>query len=103
MSPTTDRRTPKAAITDERKTRTERDSMGEMNVPAHAHYGATTQREVLNFPVSGRPLPGQVIHAYALLKKSCAEVNVQLKKVDADTGWSIVQACDTIIEAFEDG
>ena len=77
--------------------------MGEMTVPAHVLYGATTQRAVLNFPVSGRPLPGQVIHAYALLKKSCAQVNVQLKKIDAGKGRLMTQACDTIIGAFEDG
>jgi fumarate hydratase class II len=103
MSPTTDRRTPKPAIIDDQKTRMERDSMGEMSVPAHVHYGATTHRAVLNFPVSGRPLPGQMIHAYALLKKCCAEVNVQLKKLDAGKGKLITQACDTIIEALDNG
>jgi fumarate hydratase class II len=45
-------------------TRTESDSMGQMTVPADVLYGATTQRAVLNFPVSGRTVPPQVIAAY---------------------------------------
>ena len=57
--------------------RIERDSMGEMSVPNDALYGASTQRAVLNFPISGRPVPPQVIHAFALLKIACAEVNLE--------------------------
>jgi fumarate hydratase class II len=77
--------------------------MGEMTVPAHVLYGATTQRAVLNFPVSGRPVPPQVIHAYALLKKACADVNVELKKLDARKGKLVARAADTIAQAFKDG
>ncbi|MCI0630270.1 MAG: class II fumarate hydratase [Phycisphaerales bacterium] len=83
--------------------RIERDSMGEMKVHADALHGATTQRAVLNFPVSGRPVPPQLIHAYAILKKACAEVNVALKKLDARRGKLIQEACDTIIDAFVEG
>jgi len=85
------------------KTRIEKDSMGEMSVPAHVLYGASTQRAVLNFPVSGRPVPPQVVHAYALLKKACAQVNMDLKKLDARRGRLIVKACDDIAAAFKDG
>jgi fumarate hydratase class II len=49
------------------KTRTERDSMGEMEVPAEAYYGASTQRAVLNFPISGQRIPRQMIRALGLL------------------------------------
>ena len=49
-------------------TRTERDSMGEMQVPADALYGASTARAVENFPISGAPLPPRFIHAYGMLK-----------------------------------
>jgi len=77
--------------------------MGEMTVPAHVLYGATTQRAVLNFPVSGRPLPPQVIHAFALLKKACAEANRELGKLDAKRAGLITGACDEIITAFSDG
>jgi fumarate hydratase class II len=84
------------------RTRIERDSMGEMTVPAEALYGATTQRAVLNFPVSGRTLPPRIIHAYALIKKACAEVNVDLKRLDSSTGAIIAAACDEIADAFAD-
>ncbi len=84
-------------------TRIEKDSMGDMTVPAHVLYGATTQRAVLNFPVSGRPVPPQVIHAYALLKKACAQVNNDLKKLDARRAKLITRACDDIAAAFKDG
>ena len=75
--------------------------MGEMAVPAHALYGASTQRAVLNFPVSGRPVPPEVIHAFALLKKACAEANLELKKLDPKRCALIVGACDEIITALE--
>ena len=84
-------------------TRIEHDSMGDMTVPAHVLYGASTQRAVLNFPVSGRPVPPRVIHAFALLKKACAEVNVDLKKLDARQGKLIAKACDEIAAAFKQG
>ncbi|MEM0898123.1 MAG: aspartate ammonia-lyase, partial [Verrucomicrobiota bacterium] len=50
------------------ETRTEKDSMGEMPVPADALYGASTQRAVLNFPVSGEPLDAGMVSAYGLIK-----------------------------------
>ncbi len=58
--------------------RTERDSMGEMAVPDDALYGASTQRAVLNFPVSGRPLPSTFIGALGLVKWACARANAEL-------------------------
>ncbi len=75
--------------------------MGEMTVPAHVLYGASTQRAVLNFPVSGRPVAPEVIHAFALLKKACAEANLELKKLDKKRCTQIAAACDEIIAAME--
>jgi len=75
--------------------------MGEMTVPAHALYGATTQRAVLNFPVSGRPVPPAVIRAFALLKKASAEANLELKKLDAKRARLIARACDEIIATLD--
>ncbi len=75
--------------------------MGEMTVPAHALFGASTQRAVLNFPVSGRTVPPEVIHAFALLKKAAAEANHELKKLDSKRCALIVGACDEIIAAME--
>lgn len=59
-------------------TRIEKDSMGEMPVPAGALYGASTQRAVLNFPVSGRLMPVSIIHAYGLIKWAAALVHREL-------------------------
>jgi fumarate hydratase, class II len=55
--------------------RTERDSMGEMQVPADAYYGASTQRAVENFPISGQPVPGELIRALGIIKGAAAKVN----------------------------
>jgi len=83
------------------KTRTERDSMGEMSVPAHVLYGASTRRAVLNFPVSGRPVPPAVIHGFALLKKACAQTNHELKRLDQKRQRLIGRACDEVVAALE--
>ncbi|MDP2138749.1 MAG: class II fumarate hydratase [Candidatus Didemnitutus sp.] len=58
--------------------RTDRDSMGELPVPDEALYGASTQRAVLNFPISGRPLPAPFIRGLGLVKWACARANEEL-------------------------
>ena len=83
------------------KNRIERDSMGDMEVPTQALYGASTQRAVLNFPISGRTLPPALIHAYALIKRSAAVVNHKLKNLDQRRANLIVSVCDEILESFE--
>ncbi len=70
--------------------------MGEMSVPADALYGASTQRAVLNFPVSGRPLPEAMIKAYAIVKAACAAVNHRLGRLDDDRFRAITEACHEI-------
>ena len=85
-----------------KRIRIEKDSMGEMEVPIQALYGATTQRAVLNFPVSGRPLPTSLIRAFALLKRSAAIANCKLKLLDEDRKNLIVTSCEDIIEALDD-
>jgi fumarate hydratase class II len=65
--------------------RVERDSMGEVQVPAQAYYGAQTQRAVENFPISGWPLPPALIHALGLVKYACGVANRDLGKL-ANTG-----------------
>jgi fumarate hydratase class II len=64
--------------------RIERDSMGEMEVPAHALYGASTQRAVLNFPISGERFPRRFIRTLALVKQAAAETNAELGLLDHD-------------------
>ncbi|MBX3366415.1 MAG: class II fumarate hydratase [Phycisphaeraceae bacterium] len=76
--------------------RTEKDTMGAMEVPADVLYGASTQRAVLNFPMSGRPVPEQIIKAYAILKAACATVNHSLSRLDSDRTKSIIEACHEI-------
>ena len=61
--------------------RTERDSMGDVQVPAQAYYGAQTQRAVENFPVSGWSLAPGLIHAMGLVKYACGVANRDLGKL----------------------
>ncbi|MEL6497888.1 MAG: class II fumarate hydratase [Planctomycetota bacterium] len=84
------------------QTRIEKDSMGEMSVPAAALYGASTQRAVLNFPISGRPVPGTVIRAYAVLKSACAQVNHGLGLLDERRANDIADACHEIESGLPD-
>ena len=77
--------------------RTEKDSLGEMQVPADALYGAQTQRAVLNFPVSGqRPYPA-FVWSQALVKRAAADVNRDLGLLDAKLAEAIVQAADEVL------
>src|SRR5476651_1429652 len=84
------------------RTRTERDSMGEMAVPADALYGASTQRAVINFPISGRPMPPAFIHALALIKSAAAETNAELGVLDQALAAAIVSAADEVTEGRHD-
>jgi fumarate hydratase class II len=72
--------------------RIERDSMGEVRVPAKAYYGAQTQRAVENFPISGQPLPGRLIHALGLVKAAAAMANRELGKLPSDVAEPIIAA-----------
>ena len=74
------------------KTRLEKDSMGEMPVPPDALYGASTQRAVLNFPVSGRPVPVTIIHANGLIKWAMAKTHAELGILAPDKVALIEQA-----------
>ncbi len=78
------------------KFRTESDSMGALEVPVDAHYGAQTQRAVNNFPISGQPLPAPFIRALALIKQAAAETNLQLELLDEPIATAIVAVCQQI-------
>src|SRR3954471_19847434 len=78
--------------------RTEKDSMGEMALPADALYGASTQRAVLNFPISGYRFPRPFIRALGLLKWGAAQANHDLELLDAHRSALIVQAAEEVIE-----
>jgi fumarate hydratase class II len=79
-------------------TRIESDSMGEMEVPADALYGASTQRAVLNFPISGYRFGRDFIHALGLIKWACAEANGELGKLDDRRLHLITRAAEEMIE-----
>jgi len=85
-------------ITTPMNTRLEKDSMGEMPVPADALYGASTQRAVLNFPVSGRPVPLPIIYAYGLIKGTVAQTHAELGILPQDKADLIQQAAQEIAE-----
>jgi fumarate hydratase class II len=83
-------------------TRTEKDSMGEMDVPADALYGASTQRAVLNFPISGQRFPRRFIRALAQIKQAAAETNGLLGLVDAPVAEAIAAAAIEVAEGRHD-
>jgi aspartate ammonia-lyase len=77
--------------------RIEKDSMGELAIPAHTYYGIQTLRAVQNFPISGlQPLP-TYIDACLLIKKATAIANQELGCIPADIGAAIVQATNEIL------
>ena len=78
--------------------RTERDSMGEMEVPADALYGASTMRAVLNFPISDLRFPRAFIRALGLVKQAAAQANMGLGVLDETVGNAIVAAAQEVID-----
>ncbi len=78
--------------------RTAHDTMGEMQIPADALWGASTQRAVENFPVSGQPVPAAVFHAQAMIKWAAASANEEQGVVDADIAQAIRDAADEVID-----
>jgi fumarate hydratase class II len=82
--------------------RIEKDSMGEVRVPASALYQAQTQRAVDNFPISGLRLPRDLIRSLGLIKKACAEVNQASGLLDSHRSKAIQQAADKVISGEVD-
>jgi fumarate hydratase, class II len=78
-------------------TRIERDSLGEIEVPAAAYYGAQTERAHRNFPVSGLTLPHRFLAAMALVKREAARVNAAKGVIPADVAGAIAEAADEVI------
>src|SRR5437899_2125140 len=83
--------------------RLERDSMGEVKVPAKAYYGAQTQRAVENFPISGQPLPAALIRALGSVKVAAAIANRDLGKLKSEIAEPIIRAAREVAEGkFDD-
>jgi fumarate hydratase class II len=82
--------------------RIEKDSLGEMRVPAEALYAAQTQRAVENFPISDLRFPRGFIAAMAMIKKAAAQTNVELGLLDEPVGRAIVEAAQEVVEGRHD-
>jgi fumarate hydratase class II len=83
--------------------RIEKDSMGEVKVPAQAYYSAQTQRAVENFPISGQPLPQRLIRALGLVKAAAAIANRELGKLKPEIAEPIIQAAREVTSGkFDD-
>lgn len=83
--------------------RIEKDTMGEVKVPANKLWGAQTQRSLQNFAISTETMPEELIKAFAILKRSCAIVNNKLGKLSDEKAKAIVTAADEIIEGKHEG
>jgi fumarate hydratase class II len=83
--------------------RTEKDSLGEMKVPANAYYGAQTARAVENFPISGLRFPRRFIYALGVIKGACARTNIDQGVVDRKIGEAIIEAAREVAEGKLDG
>jgi fumarate hydratase class II len=82
--------------------RTEKDSLGEMQVPENALYGAQTQRAVENFPISGQRFGRRFIQALGLIKKSAAETNAEMGNLDQAIADVIVTAAGEVADGTWD-
>jgi fumarate hydratase class II len=78
--------------------RIETDSLGEVAVPAHVHWGAQTQRSIVNFPIGGEKMPAALVRALGIQKLSAARANMKLGVLDAKLGEAIVQAAREVID-----
>lgn len=77
--------------------RIEKDSMGEMRVPADKYWAAQTQRSYQNFKIGGELMPREITHAFGILKKAAAVANFNLGKLDEERKNAICRACDEVI------
>lgn len=77
--------------------RTEKDSMGEMQVPADKYWAAQTQRSFQNFKIGGELMPREITHAFGILKKAAAIANFRLGKLDEEKRIAIEKASDEVI------
>ena len=84
------------------ETRLEHDSMGDLAVPVDALYGASTQRAVENFPISGQTMDSAIIHAYGLIKEAAALANAQLGELPENSAQAIAAASREVSEGKHD-
>ncbi len=77
--------------------RIEKDTMGEMKVPADKYWAAQTQRSLQNFKIGGEIMPREITHAFGILKKAAAIANFRLGKISEEKLEVITKACDEVI------
>ena len=77
--------------------RIEKDTMGEVKVPANKYWAAQTQRSIHNFEIGNEKMPLEVVYGFANLKKACALVNQELGRLDDAKTSAISQACESIL------
>ncbi len=82
--------------------RTEKDSMGEIQVPQDARYGAQTQRAVENFPISGLTMPRAFLYGLGLVKQACAEANASLGLLEREKAEAIIEAAQQVAKGQHD-
>ncbi len=80
------------------KTRIEKDTMGEVKVPADKYWGAQTQRSKENFKIGDGRMPIEIVQAFGYLKKAAAATNLELGVLSEEKAYQIMQVCDEIIE-----
>jgi fumarate hydratase class II len=82
----------------DKKTRTETDSFGPIEVPADRYWGAQSERSIENFPIGWERQPAPIVRALGLIKRAAAEVNMDLGKLDPQIGKVIVEAAQEVAE-----
>ncbi len=83
--------------------RIEKDTMGEMQVPADRYWAAQTQRSLQNFRIGGEVMPREITHAFGILKKAAARANHRLGKINDEKLYAIEKACDEVISGELNG
>ncbi|MCC6598943.1 MAG: class II fumarate hydratase [Alphaproteobacteria bacterium] len=89
-------------MTNTAKTRTETDSIGPIEVPMDAYWGAQTQRSLMNFDIGTEQMPLPLVRALGIQKKAAALTNIELGDLDATTGKALIQAADEVIDGTLD-
>ncbi len=102
-SPPVDENIPqRSARADPNSYRTEKDTMGEIDVPSDRYYGAQTARSLVNFDIGEDTMPRSIIRAFGILKGAAAKTNVDLEQLDSEIGALVISACEEVISGTLD-
>jgi fumarate hydratase class II len=102
-SPPVDKNLPqRSARADPDSYRTEKDTMGEIEVPSDRYYGAQTARSLVNFDIGEDTMPRSIIRAFGILKGAAAKTNVDLEQLDSEIGALVISACEEVISGTLD-